>query len=100
MAKDVKERAGKKKGETILTLGDDAYFKLTEGGQNRAKALGYSGFIYTPQTQANIDRAHKMIEEGKGVGLVGAGMLINYLALKVAGEEAKAKVLNRKGEVA
>ena len=99
MAKDVKERKGKKKGETIIMMGDDRYFKLTEGGQNRAKELGYTGMVYTPTDQKGIDRAHKMIEMGGAHGLVGAGMLINFQALRVAEEEQDAKMLDRKGEL-
>lgn len=99
MAKAVRERPGKTKGSKIITMGDDRYFELTEGGQARARALGYSGMIYTPQNQKDIDRAHEMCKMGGPHGLVGAGMLINFIALKVAEEETDAKVLNRKGEL-
>ena len=98
MAKEVKERKGKN-GVTHVSLADDRYLALTEGGQNRARELGYTGFVYTPDDKGGIDRAHKMIEEGGGVGTVGACMLINYIALKVAEEEQDAKMLNRKGEL-
>jgi len=98
MAKAKKERKNRD-GSTTITMGDDRYFDLTEGGQERAHKLGYSGMIYTPQNKADIDKAHKMCEMGGAHGLVGAGMLLNYVALKVAKEEVKAGILNRKGEI-
>jgi hypothetical protein len=75
--------------------GGSRYSELTKKGQNRAKQLGYAGMIYTPTGQADIDRAHKMIMEGGGVGLVGAGMLVNFQALRVAEEEQEANVLDK-----
>ena len=98
MAKELKEKKNKDGSKTI-GMGDDSYYEMSEAGQNRAKALGYNGFFYTPQNQADMTRAQDMLTDKSGGAMIGAQMLMNYVALKVATEEDGKGLLKKSGKL-